>query len=124
MSDVMTQVLQSPSNPSATRLYGPAYGSEVFIGVRWTWFIMPLLLVMASSIFLAMTIYRSRKSPYLFKNSVMAVLFHGLHDPDKQDVLLRSVSKKQTYEGLTIEAGTMRVSFGKDEEGYLRLKKE
>jgi hypothetical protein len=124
MSDVMTQGLQSPLNPNATRLYGPAYGSESFIHVRWPWFIMPLLLVAASNVFIAITIYRSLQSPYLFKNSIMAVLFHGLQDSEKQEVLLASVSKKQTYEGLTTELGTLKVLFGKDEDGVLRLKKE
>jgi hypothetical protein len=124
MSDVMTQEIQGPLNPNATRLYGPAYGPESFIHVRWPWLIMPLLLVAASNIFIAMTIYRSRQSPYLFKNSIMAVLFHGLQDSEKQEILLASVSKKQTYEGLTTEAGTVKVSFGKDEDGVLRLKKE
>jgi hypothetical protein len=124
MSDVMTQGLQSPLNPNATRLYGPAYGSETFIRVRWPWFIMPLCLVAAANVFIAMTIYRSRQSPYLFKNSVMAVLFHGLQDSEKQEILLASVSKKQTHEGLTTELSTLRVSFRKDKNGVLRLEKE
>jgi hypothetical protein len=124
LSDVMTQEIQGPLNPNATRLYGPAYGSETFIRVRWPWFIMPLCLVAAANVFIAMTIYRSLQSPYLFKNSIMAVLFHGLQDAEKQEVLLASVSKKQTYEGLTTELGTLKVLFGKDEDGVLRLKKE
>jgi hypothetical protein len=124
MSDVMTQVIQSPLNPHSTHLYGPAYGDEVFIRVQWAWFIVPLLLVVASNIFLAMTIHQSRKNPYLFKNSTMAVLFHGLHDSEKEKVLLANASNKQTYYNIATDAGAMRVSFGKDEDGYLRLKKE
>jgi hypothetical protein len=47
-----------------------------------------------------------------------------LQDSEKQEILLASVSKKQTYEGLTTELSTLRVSFRKDKNGVLRLEKE
>ncbi|KAJ8107390.1 hypothetical protein OPT61_g8900 [Boeremia exigua] len=117
ISEVLTQGMQSRYNPNATKLRGAAYGSEVFIRVRWVWFVVPVLLVLAANGFLVATILRSRGSPFLFKNSVMAVLFHGLGDADTE--------KSGWVSGDVVGgSGTMRASFGRDENGHLRLRKE
>jgi hypothetical protein len=88
---------------------------------------MSLFLVAATNGFLAITIYRSRKSLYLFENSVLAglaALLHGLNDEEEQEVLVASGLKKRTCDGLKAGAGIVKASFGEDGDGGLRLEKE
>jgi hypothetical protein len=124
LSDVLSEVIQSPINPNATRIYGDAYGPEIFLRVRWEWFIMPLFLVVASNVFLCLTIFHSRKHPYLFKNSVMAILFHGLEGWEAHDLIPAKRPGKETFHDIMDTAGRMRASLRRNSDGVLKLKKE
>jgi hypothetical protein len=122
ISDVFTQTLQSPFNPNATRIYGDAYGPEIFVRVRWPWFIMPLSLVLASNILLCLTIYHSRKSRYLYKNSIMAILFHGLEGWEAHE-LLPVQQGRETHRDIMDTSERMVASLRRGKDGILKLKR-
>jgi hypothetical protein len=124
ISDVITQAIRSPANPNATRIYGEAYGPEIFVRVRWEWFIVPISLVVGSNIFLCLTIYHNRKNPYLYKNSVMAILFHSLEGWHAHELIPAKKPGKETYADIVNTAGNMRASFRRNSDGVLKLKRE
>lgn len=58
---------------------GKAYSQEVFIRVRWEWAIFPIILDLLGVIFLASNVWiNSRDGVYLWKSSLLPLLFHGL----------------------------------------------
>jgi hypothetical protein len=124
MAEVFTQVVQSPYNPRAKRLAMPAYGSEVFVRVRWVWFIMPLSLVVASNIILFLMIHRSGKKPFLYKNSILATLFHGLDGWEMHELVSATATGRETFNDMLDTSRGMVASLKKDEDGYLKLKRE
>ncbi|KAH7113907.1 hypothetical protein B0J11DRAFT_585100 [Dendryphion nanum] len=124
IATVLTQVVQNPTNPSAVRIPGEAYGPEVFIRVNWPWFIMPSFAVLASTVFLLLTMYQSSQKPYLFKNSIMAVLYHGLDQSQDISAMGMYLKRKETYHDIIDCSRNVMVTLKKNEEGCLKLKRE
>jgi hypothetical protein len=96
--------------------------------VRWIWLSGPLFFVFLSVVILILTIISSSSSSsrkqYLFKTSILAVLFHGLEGWNVSDLQTEPDGQKKTdYELLQLANG-MRVSSRKNDEGSLKLKKE
>ena len=61
---------------------------------------------------------------YLFENSVLAGLFHGLDDEEEREGLVAGDLRKRICDGLKAGAGIVKALFGKDGDGGLRLKEE
>lgn len=124
MASALSAVLSSPGNVDARNITGEAYGQEVFVQVQWLWLIGPLSMVVLSILVLVLTIVKSSRKPYLFKTSIIAVLFHGLEGWDLSDSQTDIDGRKKTERGLLMQAKEMRVRLRQNEEGSLKLKKE
>jgi hypothetical protein len=74
--------------------------------------------------FLCLTIYHSRKNPYLYKNFVMAILFHGLEGWQEHELVPAKKPGKETYHDSMDTAGRMRASLRRNSDGVLKLKRE
>ncbi|KAJ6032736.1 hypothetical protein N7540_003468 [Penicillium herquei] len=106
-------------NSMTSKITGTVYTTEVIIRVRWAWMILPTLLVVLANVFLACTIYASRKK-ILWKSSILALLFHGLDDETaaKRDECQSSISS-----GMEKLADDMRVQLQPSEsDGRVMLR--
>ncbi|KAJ5907650.1 hypothetical protein N7495_000332 [Penicillium taxi] len=65
------------SNVCTSDVRGKAWSVESFVRVRWGWFILPIIVVVLSVIFLMVTIAHTRNQ-YIWKSSPLALLFSGL----------------------------------------------
>jgi hypothetical protein len=78
VAEVGGKVLQSPSNLAVFNISGVAIGQEIYVESRFEWLVSPFSLIAFTTLFLIATIIKSKRRPYVFKNSILAVLFHGL----------------------------------------------
>lgn len=118
-------VMQSPKNPETKRIVGTAYAPETYVKVRWVWLIMPLSVVLISTIFMVHTVIRSWKTPYLYKTSTLATLFHGLEVAAFEDYETKFKEHERELDNDMFKiAKKMRVRLGPNRDGWLKLKKE
>lgn len=131
LAKVLSQAIQHPSNPSATVLRGETVDLkefmsstkiEYFLRVRWFWFLVPLILLLSSILFLALTMFQSHRKEYLFKNSILAVLLHGLEGWDYDSY--QGVKQKENHRDMVEVTRGMRAVFKRNEVGRLKLKRE
>jgi hypothetical protein len=66
---------QGRVNLCATNVTGTAFGTEVYIHVRWLWATLPTFTLIGSIAILIITILSSNKRSYLFKHKVLAAIF-------------------------------------------------
>jgi hypothetical protein len=81
-------------------------------------------LVLASNVFWYLTIYCNRKSPYLYKNSVMAIMFHGLEGWEAYELVPAKKARRETYHDIMDTSTRMRASLRRNRDGVLELKKD
>lgn len=107
-------------------ILGLAYREETYVRVRWEWYILPLALNLITAVVFLLTALQSARKPYLFKSSLLAVLFHGLDHVDaghpKQGKSGESF-KSQTIADLEARSRTLQVKFGRNQEGELKMLK-
>lgn len=84
LSKVITSSLRSEQNFNSTELHGSASGLETYIRVQWLWVLFPVSLVIASAIFLAVTIAESNGKQQLYKTSVLPGYFHNFVVKDQE----------------------------------------
>ena len=80
----LTQLGLSQSN---LMTFGTVGISEIYVDVRWVWFLSPCLLELATVGFLVYTVYISKhEKVHTWKSSLHALLYHGLEKDllDKQ----------------------------------------
>lgn len=95
---------------------GTAYVQEVFVVVRWKWAILPMVLVLLGAVFLAINLWiNSRDGVFLWKSSLLPLLFHGLEGWD-QDVL--DVNENLD---MTARAKSMYARLERDDMGSTKL---
>ena len=81
---------------------------ETHIEVRWLWLILPILCICLGAVSLLLAIWHTHKSQMpLWKNSALALLFHGL---DYE--ALHSQTSERLLSQMQKEAGDMQVTFG------------
>lgn len=86
VAEAATAMIRSPTNPRVTTIHGPAYVEETYVKVRWVWLVLPLFLVVFSALFLLLTAMRSRRKLYLYKTSILPLLFHPVNGLQKKDL--------------------------------------
>lgn len=65
---------------------GVTYDTTTCVRVVWPWLTLPIVLVVMSGVFLALTIWKSKPGlrndsvPNVWKSSIFAVLYHGLSE--------------------------------------------
>ncbi|KAK6221948.1 hypothetical protein LQW54_001168 [Pestalotiopsis sp. IQ-011] len=82
MSDVATSMTVAfRSFMGAVPVAGTAISMESFVHVRWGFAVLPIVVVVATALFLMAAIYRTRQSDTkALKSSALAMLFHGLDE--------------------------------------------
>ena len=75
--NLISAMLQSPYNVRATKVTGAASKAEVWVNVRWGWYVVPLVLVLASTAFFVTTVMQSSRKSNLFKTSLVSMLVLG-----------------------------------------------
>lgn len=76
------------STANTTRHYGKALYPEVFVIIRWQWLIFPGILTIIGASFLGTSLWISRthRTSFLWKASLVPLLFHGLSGWEKDDL--------------------------------------
>ncbi len=60
-ADVISTIFQSPFNSDSVKITGDTFETEVWVTVRWIWFVLPLFLVVTSTAFFLSTLLFSYK---------------------------------------------------------------
>ena len=123
-ASLLSTIVQSPANVNATNITASAYGDVIFVEIRWIWMAMPLSIVFISIMFFVLTIFESSKRPYVFKTSIIAVLFHGLEGWDVSGSQFSGGRESVTDRELVYRAKMMTAAFKRNEEGSLKLRRE
>jgi len=124
LAAALSTVIQGPSNPDAKNFTIEAYGDVIYVGVRWRLMILPLATIVLTVIFVALTIMRSIRKPYLFKSSILALLFHGLEGWDRESGGERGDAARVTEGKMILRAEAMTATFQRNEGGIWKLKTE
>lgn len=83
IAEAMTRQLYISN--SSSQQPGHAYVEEVFVVVRWEWAVLPTILVLLGLIFLAGNVWiNNRDGVFLWKSSLLPLLFHGLDGFDAE----------------------------------------
>jgi hypothetical protein len=114
LATAMTNVIRE--YPTSSELVLGSGSLEIFIVVSWGWFLLPVLLLCLTLIFLVITIVRSRrlKEIGIWKTSSLAVLAKGLDERDRTNIqsqtLLDLLDKScDTEVLLSSDRGTVRL---------------
>jgi hypothetical protein len=103
MSNVAKHMNKEALRLNGSDVHGTTFVTEVFVEVQWLWLILPIILVVSGTIFIAIVIIQNKKNgTSLWKSSVLAFLYHGLHEVDKDDSMTASVMEKKA-EGLVVQ---------------------
>lgn len=103
MEKVAASLTKAEIDNSSTVVFGDMFVSVVHVEVVWYWFILPATLnVVAILLLLATAILSHRRKTQLWKSSALALLYHGLDDPEPaQDLGLASVSEMERWASRT-----------------------
>jgi hypothetical protein len=127
-ANTMTSVIQSTANPNGHDNIMKVYDYEVFVHVQWQFMILPFIIVFLAYLFLALTIFESRKKRYLLKTSILAAMFHGLDPRDWKNVdehgAVVGTTGISTDGELVKRAEKIEVVFYQYDDGMRRLRKE
>ncbi len=95
------------TNDPQSHYAGQAYFSVAFVKVRWAWIAFPAFMVLASLVFLVMSMWQTRRSSvYAWKDSTLALLALDLDEDIAKDAagsvnvpgeLGRRIGKKRVY---------------------------
>lgn len=107
------------STPNTRRHYGEAFYPEVFVAIRWQWLVFPGLLTILGAFFLGTSLWISRmyRTSFLWKDSLVPLLFHGLSGWNKNE--LHTNDKMEMDE----RAERMKAKLSRDEDGTLKFVK-
>lgn len=123
-AEVGSKVIQGPGNSAAINNTSAAYGPDIFVDVRWAWLAYPLALLVYSTLFLFLTALDSRGRSYLFKNSILAVLVHGLQCWAAADYSELLTVANELNSDLKRALGPAKASLGENDDGLLKLKRD
>jgi len=119
-------MIQSSANYNATNVTGVAYGTELYVRVRWPWLVMPALTVLASITILCLSIRDSSKRPYLFKNKILAAIACKIYGWEGEEHGMDDVWEWQTMGRLEEKSSRIlvRMQLPNGTEDGLKLKKK
>ncbi|KAK2758993.1 hypothetical protein FQN54_003091 [Arachnomyces sp. PD_36] len=83
VSNVAMSLTRAAFMASNYTVQGTEYAFEVYTSVDWIWLLLPAALVSLGILFLALTMLTNkRRRLHPWKSSILAVLFHGLSNPE------------------------------------------
>ena len=92
----------------SVRQHGQLGIAETLIEVRWLWTILPILCTCFGAVSLALAMWHTHKNKMpLWKNSVLALIFHGL-----EYEAMRSQTNERLLSKIQKDAQNMQVIFG------------
>lgn len=124
MAMAATNWLRGPANNRSEELRGEAIESVTFVHVRWAWLAWPAVLTLAGSVVLFGCVLRDHRRNDLYRSSALALLFHGLHGVDENDLKVHYRGRVEEDSALESAAEKLRVKLGLDESGTLKLMKQ
>lgn len=115
MANRLTDTLRNQNADPAFSKSGSVYVMQTYVLVSWPWLVLPVALVLLScGLLLASIISSSANKSVLWKNSSLAVLFHGLVSGQRAE---HAVYRRE----LEREAEGMNVQLREDEGGALHF---
>ncbi|KAF2966525.1 hypothetical protein GQX73_g7072 [Xylaria multiplex] len=96
---------------------GQAFYEETYFHVEWVWASLPLAEIILTVLLLIISIILTRKQS-LLKESVTALLFHGLEGWSEADL---RVDSPETIEKLSKHASRMKARLAEDGRGHLKF---
>ena len=85
MDNIATALTNHFRDTSNVTVTGQAGQVESYLDVSWRWITLPAFLVIAGTMFLLLTIFKSkRREARIWKTSELALLFHGFEKPDQE----------------------------------------
>jgi Protein of unknown function (DUF3176) len=80
MENLATAMTNAMRTISGDTVIGTASKNVTYIHVRWPWLLLPLVMIMLASVFLALTVWQSsRWDVPAWRSSALAVMEHGVH---------------------------------------------
>jgi hypothetical protein len=116
---VHTRQRASSLDPDLGFAHGSAVQTDTCIRIRWGWLSFPTSLVFFTIVFLAATIWKTKKSDHLtrqhghWKSSSLALLFGGLEDDLRHGT--RELEKRSDMDE---SARILRVSLSPGDDGW------
>ncbi|KAI0871133.1 hypothetical protein GGS24DRAFT_73918 [Hypoxylon argillaceum] len=104
-------------NSNVTMFSGQAFYEETYFHVEWSWALLPLIEIILTILLLVISIILTRKQR-LLKESVTALLFHGLEGWPEADL---RVDHPETIDKLGEYASRMKARFEEDGRGNLKF---
>jgi hypothetical protein len=103
MERIAASMTKAELDNSATFVYGNMTSPVVHVEVAWYWFILPATLnVVTILLLLATAVLSHRCQTRLWKSSTLALLYHGLDDPEPApDLALANVSEMEQWASST-----------------------
>ncbi|KAL8719255.1 MAG: hypothetical protein Q9225_003714 [Loekoesia sp. 1 TL-2023] len=116
IATALTNYFRDSSNVTVT---GQAGQVESYVAVSWRWITLPAFLIVAGTMFLLLTIFKSkRRGARIWKTSELALLFHGFERPDKE---LDDLHRRSEMEDI---ASQIRVKIAKTSGGGWILRRQ
>ncbi|KAF2656357.1 hypothetical protein K491DRAFT_715432 [Lophiostoma macrostomum CBS 122681] len=127
-ADAMTSAMQSTANLNGSNQPLKVYDYDVYVHVQWPFMIMPFIIIVLAYVFLALSIFESRKRQYLLKTSILASMFYGLDSKDWTGLdsnsatigVIGGASDTELLKG----ARDVQVGFVQGDDGLRRLRRE
>jgi len=98
MSEALNQLMRARSQDRAT---GGFDSYERILQVRWWWLVLPVAFEVLGVGFLLAIVCRKRRAAGLWKDSLLAVLYHGLEDDHGTSVGMETLSEMSSAAKMT-----------------------
>lgn len=93
MANVAATMTNNLRIRSGTSVIGTAVALETYIHVRWLWLLLPLIMVSLATIFLALTVWLSRRWDVPnWRSSALAAMMHGVQEDETGALNMRALS--------------------------------
>lgn len=133
LADRMTDTLRNQVHDPSNSPKGNVLLMQTYVHVSWPWLSLPLALVLLScALLLASIITNHGSRNVVWKNSSLAVLFHGLTPNDNNGYLVSKTEMEESAEEMSVQlredrndglylVGTPQASVGKGKNRSTRL---
>ena len=93
ISRSMSTHMREPNSGGSDLISGTSYTTETYYTVRWPWLILPVAVIVLVAIFSLVLMFETRRTKTrLWKNSMLALLFHGLDDNARKQLVAEHTS--------------------------------
>ncbi|KAJ0414715.1 hypothetical protein BJY00DRAFT_320801 [Aspergillus carlsbadensis] len=116
MGNVAASLTRAAFTASNYTVKGNEYAFEVYISVDWVWLLLPAALVAFGILFLGLTMYTNKRQRlHPWKSSILAVLFHGFDNTDREVTSNQTATAEQmetTAQGMHVKLRRVSEQWG------------